>query len=95
MRQLGQFTEDVILPGVERIVKDAKDEICREMTTKEDLKDFATKEDVNSSEVRILQAVDKIAIGFDTAEKNHAADKLLHDRHEKRLERVEAKLGVK
>ena len=42
------------------------------------------------SEVRILQPVDRIA-----AEKDHAADKLLHDRHEQGLEKVEARLGMK
>ena len=45
--------------------------------------------------VRILQAVDKIATAFDKAEKDHAADKLLHDRHEEWLEKLEAKVGSK
>ena len=35
------------------------------MATKEDLKDFATKDDMKASEVRILQAVDRIATAFD------------------------------
>ena len=74
--------------------------------TKEDLKLFATKEDlgglrdelkddIRKGTVDILQAVDVIVTKFDKVEKDHAADKLLHDRHEKRLERVESKLGVK
>jgi hypothetical protein len=67
----------------------------KHFATKEDLKRFATKDDMKASEVRILQAVDKIATVFDKAEKDHAADKLLHDRHEKRLEKLEAKVGLK
>lgn len=63
------------------------------MVTKDDLQLFANKDDLRYTEVRILQAVDKTVVRFDKAEKNyHAADKLLHDRHEKRLERIEAKL---
>jgi hypothetical protein len=62
---------------------------------KADLKHFATKDDMKATEVRILQAVDKIATVFDKAEKDHSADKLLHDRHEKRLEKLEAKVGMK
>ena len=50
---------------------------------------------MKASEVRILQAVDKIATAFDKAEKDHAADKLLHDRHEKRIEKIEAKVGLR
>lgn len=60
------------------------------MATKEDLQRFATKEDLKTTEVRILQTVDKIAPAFDKAEKDHAADKLLHDRHERRPEKIEA-----
>ncbi len=81
-------------------------EIRENMATKEDLKLFATKEDlgglrdelkddIRKGTVDILQAVDVIVTKFDKVEKDHAADKLLHDRHEKRLERVESKLGVK
>jgi hypothetical protein len=50
---------------------------------------------MKATEARILQAVDKIATVFDKAEKDHAADKLLHDRHEKRLEKLETKVGMK
>lgn len=71
------------------------DAIRQEMPTKEDLKRFATKDNLKATEVRILQAVDKIATAFDKAEKDHAADKLLHDRHERRLEKIEAKIALK
>lgn len=73
----------------------ATKEDLKHFATKEDLKDFATKDDMKRSEVRILQAVDKIATAFDKAEKDNAADKLLHDRHEGRLETIERKLGIK
>ena len=77
----------------------ATKEDLKHFATKEDLKDVATKDDMKRSEVRILQAVDKIATVFDKVEKDHAADKLLHDRHEKRLEKrlekLEAKAGLK
>jgi hypothetical protein len=73
----------------------ATKEDLKHFATKEDLRDFATKDDLKASEVRILQAVDKIATAFDKAEKDHAADKLLHDRHEKRLERIEARVGLR
>jgi hypothetical protein len=73
----------------------ATKEDLRHFATKEDLKDFATKADMKASEVRILQAVDKIATAFDRAEKDQAADKLLHDRHERRLEKLEVKVGLK
>jgi hypothetical protein len=78
---------------VGRQFSDAIEGLREEMATKEDLKDFATKADMKASEVRILQAVDEIATAFDKAEKDQAADKLLHDRHERRLEKLEAKAG--
>ena len=54
--------------------------------------EMATKDDVRSTEAKILQAVDNIMVRFDDAEKDHAADKLLHDRHERRLEKLEVKV---
>ena len=79
---------------VEKKVDGVRDDL-KHFATKEDLKAFATKDDMKASEVRILQAVDKIATTFDKAEKDHAADKMIHDRHEKRLERIEARVGLK
>jgi hypothetical protein len=79
---------------VEKKIDGVRDDL-KQFATREDLKRFATKDDMKASEVRILQAVDKIATAFDKAEKDHAADKLLHDRHEKRLEKLEAKAGLK
>jgi outer membrane murein-binding lipoprotein Lpp len=104
MRRLGQFTEDVILPGVEVIVSGLETKVASLETRigsldtkvesiREDIIE-ATKRDMKATEVRILQAVDKIATAFDKAEKDQAADKLLHDRHERRLEKLEAK-GLK
>jgi hypothetical protein len=62
---------------------------------REDSKQFATKDDLKTTEVKILHAVDKIVTRFDTAEKDHTADKLLHDRHERRMERIETKIGIR
>ena len=69
--------------------------IVTNFATKEDLKNFATKDDVKISEVRILEAVDGVAQKFDKAEKDHAADKLLHDRHEKAIEFLKQKVAVR
>src|SRR2546428_11163959 len=74
--------------------------VHKEMATKEDLKHFATKDDLKEMKegmkeefrtetAKVLEGVDKILVHFDKAEKDHAADKLLHDRHEKRLETIE------
>jgi hypothetical protein len=82
------------LSVVEKKIDGVRDDL-KHFAAKDDLKHFATKDDMKASEVRILQAVDKIATAFDKAEKDHAADKLLHDRHEKRLERIEVKVGIK
>lgn len=92
-------------------IKDIQDNMATKedlklFATKKDLELFATKEDLNDlrdelkndihkGTVDVLQAVDVIVTKFDKVEKDHAADKLLHDRHEKRLERVESKLGIK
>ena len=79
---------------VEKKIDGVRDDL-KHFATREDLKRFATKDDMKASEVRILQEVDKIATVFDKMEKDHAAAKLLHDRHEKRLEKLEAKAGLK
>lgn len=87
-------------------LRDMQRENLRIFATKSDLKLFATKndlsglrdelkDDIRKGTVDVLRAVDVIVTKFDKAEKDHAADKLLHDRHEKRLERVELKLGIK
>ena len=53
------------------------------------------KEEMRVQTAKILQGVDKILVRFDKAEKDHTADKLLHDRHEKRIERIETRLEIK
>ncbi|OGZ98328.1 MAG: hypothetical protein A3G49_01575 [Candidatus Sungbacteria bacterium RIFCSPLOWO2_12_FULL_41_11] len=81
-----------------------KDDL-KHFATKDDLKLFATKVDLNDlrvelkddiqkGTVEVLRAVDKIVTKFDKAEKDHAADKLLHDRHEKAIEILKQKVGV-
>lgn len=64
----------------------ATKEDLKQFATKDDLKQFATKDDLQKSTVEILSAFDKILVRFDTTEKDSAADKLLHDRHERKLE---------
>lgn len=87
-------------------LKELTQNIATNFATKGDLKHFSTKldlddlryelkTDIQKGTVEVLQAVDKIATTFDKAEKDHAADKLLHDRHEKWLERIGTKVGVK
>ncbi|KKS37327.1 MAG: hypothetical protein A3G49_01570 [Candidatus Sungbacteria bacterium RIFCSPLOWO2_12_FULL_41_11] len=76
--------------------------VRKEMATKDDLKHFATKDDlydlkeeIRGDTAKILQGVDKIVTHFDKVEKDHAADKLLHDRHEKVIETLKQKVGVR
>ena len=70
-----------------------KDDL-KQFATKDDLKQFATKDDLQKSTVDILCAFDKILVRFDKTEKDSAADKLLHDRHEGKLESHEQRLIV-
>lgn len=45
---------------------------------------------------KILQRLENILVRFDKWEKkSHAACKLLHDRHEKRMERLEVKVEMR
>ncbi len=54
------------------------------------------KKEIRTGAAKILAGLDKIIVRFDKWRKDRVADnKLLHDRHEKRIERVETKLGVK
>lgn len=66
----------------------------RLIETKKEIKEDIVDE-MRKETVKILQGVDKIVTRFDVAEKDHSADKLLHDRHEKWLERIGTKVGVK
>src|SRR3989338_5322857 len=90
---------------VKKDMNDGFATIRQEIATKDDLKLFATKVDLNDlrvelkddiqkGTVEVLRAVDKIVTKFDKAEKDHAADKLLHDRHEKAIEILKQKVGV-
>lgn len=87
----------------EFLVTDRKiDEIRGKMATKDDLKHFATKddlkdlkEDIRSDTAEILQKVDKIVKKFDAAEKDHAAHTVLHKRitdelhgHDQRIKKL-------
>ena len=76
------------------VTKDYLDEKLEYFVTKDYLDERLddVKETVREETARVLQSVDKIVTKFDKAEKDHAADKLLHDRHERRLEKLEAKI---
>ncbi|MEK7082389.1 MAG: hypothetical protein AAB915_01795 [Patescibacteria group bacterium] len=57
------------------------------------------REDMRKETARVLQAVDKIATKFDTAEKDHAAHAALHGRitddlhgHDLRIKKLEARV---
>ena len=84
----------------EFLILDKKIDGVREnMATKDDLKHFATKDDLQGTEVRILQAVDEVVTKFDAAEKEHAAHTSLHRRitdelhgHDQRIKKLEAKV---
>ncbi|MBI2637492.1 MAG: hypothetical protein HYW88_01200 [Candidatus Sungbacteria bacterium] len=80
-------------------LKELRHGMVMNFATKDDLKHFATKDDMKLSEVRILQAVDIIATKFDKAEKEEAAHTMLHKRitdglhgHDQRIKKLEAKL---
>ena len=103
-------TKDEVKDFFEVRLGETKDELkdfveVRLGETKNELKDFVEvrlgetkdelKEEFRSATAQILQGVDKIVVRFDTMEKDHAADKLIHDRHEQRLERIETKIGLK
>lgn len=78
-------------------LRSLRNDVVEHFATKEDLKGLKheLKQDIQAGTVEVLRAVDKIMVRFDKAEKDHAADKLLHDRHEKRLERIEARLVMR
>ena len=61
--------------------------------------EMATKDDLKTTEIKILQAVDKIATKFDKTEKEKAAHTVLHKRitddlhhHNQRIKKLEAKI---
>ena len=56
------------------------------------LERYATKDDLQKSTITILQAIDTVIMRFDKMEKDSAADKLLHDRHETSLENHEVRI---
>ena len=70
-----------------------KDDL-NQFATKDDLEQYATKDDLQKSTLMVLQAIDGVVARFDTMEKESAADKLLHDRHETMLENHDVRIKV-
>lgn len=85
MDKLARMTQDEFL-AVRSEMNEGFLAIRREMASKDDLKQFATKDDLQKSTITVLQAIDSVIMRFDKVEKDSAADKLLHDRHETALE---------
>jgi len=59
------------------------------LATKDDLKDFVTKEEFNKKTDQILYAVDGIAKNFQDHKIEHIANQAAHDRFEERITELE------
>lgn len=64
------------------------------IATKEDLKDFATKEEMNKKFNEVLSATDAVMKKLDDIEHAFVANRAAHDRSEKRLTRIEKHLNL-
>jgi len=62
------------------------------LATKEDLKDFATKDHLDNKIGEVLNAVDGIAKRFDTIETEFKADKIAHDRIQEDVDNIKVLL---
>jgi len=62
-----------------------------QLATKEDLKEFVTKQDLSKEINKVLNAVDGLAKKFDTIETESKMDKLAHDRMQKQIDKLELK----
>lgn len=65
------------------------------LVTKEDLKNFYKKEEMDKLNKQILSAIDTIMRKLDNIEHAVIADQAAHARFEIRLERIEKHLGLK
>lgn len=83
--QLARITQEEFLA-----VRSEMGGIAGQMATKNDLHEL--EERMRGETAKILQSVDTILVRFDNAEKDHAADKLLHDRHETAIEHHEQRI---
>jgi len=64
------------------------------LVTKEDLKDFATKEEMNEKFDEVLSATDAVMKKLDNIEHAFVANQAAPDRFEKRLTRIEKHLNL-
>ena len=62
-----------------------------QLATKEDLKNFVTKNYLDKKVDKILTSVDGLAKRFDTIETESKMDKLAHDRMQKQIDKLELK----
>jgi len=65
------------------------------LATKEDLKNFVTKDEMQNVRSDILGAVDAVMHKLDDIEHAFVSNQAAHDRFESRLERIEKHLGLK
>ncbi len=64
------------------------------LVTKEDLKDFYTKTEMDEKFDKVLTAVDGVAHKLDVIEHAFVSNMAAHDRFEKRLVRIEKELKL-
>jgi len=65
------------------------------LATKEDLKDFATKDHLDNKIGEVLNSVDGIAKRLDTIETEFKADKIAHDRIQEDVDNIKERLELK
>ena len=64
------------------------------LATKEDLKNFATKDELTSAKNDILTAVDHIAKKFDDHKTEHIANQAAHDRFQEEIDGIKKHVGI-
>jgi hypothetical protein len=64
------------------------------LATKEDLKSYATLDDVRNFKDEVLTAVDKVMTKLDVIEHAFVSNQAAHDRFEQRITNIEQHLGL-
>lgn len=64
------------------------------LALKEDLKDFATKDELKSMKNEILLSNDKLMVKLDNIEHAFVSNLAAHDRFEERISRLENYIGI-
>lgn len=97
LQDLGEFTEEIIFPGVERIVEDKLEKVEIKLEEKMEEK-FASFKEVMVEEIgqTIMESNDKLATKIDNLSKELAAHGASHHRidiqlddHDKRIKKLE------